>query len=200
MKSKTRQVLKDIVATANQIRSYGFSEQVREDGFGLRLIRNPEPDTDGIIEFILPDSKERDATLLHFRRFDQHNESFSFHKLKKLSQDEELSQNYRERLLDIRKRYFDYLNGCPRGVTPGFFQTKPYPSRGDIMRVVINGGIAHSDKIKRARFEVWTRDSIRASILFQLFSRIVSHVIKLIYELAEATRQELLLDNEFNTR
>jgi hypothetical protein len=192
MKPKTRQSLSDLVTAAKQIQDYGFGEHVSDEGFGFIISRDPEGDIDWKIEFDLPDDKERDATLLHFRRFDQQNEAFSFHKLDQLAKDEGLSQSYREKIFDIRKRYFNYLKGCPQGGTPGFFQRGSYPSHGDILRVVLNGVIVHSDKKKKAKFDAWTRDSIRTPILFQLFYRIVGHVIKLIDELAEETNKELL--------
>lgn len=194
MKESTRRALVDQAEIAARLEHYRFDEHIRELGLGFHMERDDEDDS-WTIEFDLPDDKERDATLYTFRLFDQQNEAFSFHGLKKISGDPGLSGEYRQGILHLRDAYFAYLQDTPEGVEAGFFEDGLNPTRGEIMRVVMNGALGHRrDHSKRERYLTWTRDDIRKAVLHQEFSKIVYVVLGMIKQLLVLTRDELGID------
>jgi hypothetical protein len=190
LRDKTRRAIEDLVEMADRLRAYRFDEHIRDLGLGFHMQK--QSDGSWSIEFDLPDEKERDATLYTFRLFDQQNEAFSFHSLNRLTRDSDLSDNYRDRIIRIRDAYFTFLQGYPEDVEAGFFEEIQHPTRGEIMRVVMNGGLGHrKDHAKRKRYKIWTRDPVREAVLFQELAKIIHVVLGLIKELLALSKQEL---------
>lgn len=190
MREKTRRSIEDLIEMAERLQDHRFDEHIR--GLGLGVHMEKQDDESWMIEFDLPDNKDLDATLYIFRFFDQQNEAFSFHGIKKLVKDPRLSDSFRKRISQIRKLYFNYLQGDPDWVESDFFEEGKDPNRGEIMRVVMNGWLGHRRNLKmRTRYKKWTRDPIRESVLIQVFTKIVYMVLALIKELLVLSKEEL---------
>jgi hypothetical protein len=198
VREKTRRAIEDLVEMADRLQRHRFDEHVREVGLGFRVER--QEDNGWLVEFGVPDEKERDAMLYVFRLFDQQNEAFSFHHLNDLARDPQLSEEYRNGLREIQQTYSDYLAGYPENIAPGFFEDEERPTRGDIMRVVMNGYLGHRrDQEKRKRFKTWARDDIRANVLAQEFAKVVYSVLGLIQRLSALSKQELARQGPANS-
>jgi len=190
MRQRTRRAIEDLVEMATRLAEYRFDQHIRDVGLAFRMTR--QPDDTWLLEFDLPEDKERDATLYTLRLFDQQNEAFSFHNLRRIAEDAELSDAYRQALLRIRQSYYRVLQQYPAAIERGFFEDEELPTQGEIMRVVMNGGLGHRrNPLLRRRFKTWTCDSIREGVLFQAFASIIHSVLLLVNELLILSREEL---------
>jgi hypothetical protein len=184
LKARTRQHLKTFLEKADKLKSFAFEAHVKRVGFGWRTYRGEHGGH--VVEFDLPDEKERDAFLLTFRLFIQQNEPISFHRLDSIGNDPGISGALKEKLLESRGDFFEYLDGYPAYISDLF---GPQPTRGEILKVVLYGHLAHT-KDKR-RYKEWARDDIRESILLQAFTQITLVLLFMIYAVAESIRSEL---------
>lgn len=190
LKENTRHTLISLIDKANKLKRYGLDRHISATGSGFRM--KQVEDESWLFEFDLPEEKELDASLLTLRLFIQQNEAFSFPQLHYLAEDDQLSSSLRSGLATIRSTYFDYLNGHPASIKPGFFEPGENPTRGEILTVVLYGGLAHTnDHAKRNRFALWSRDEIRANVLLQVFAQIIRSILLLIYQTANLCEQEL---------
>lgn len=186
MKERTRRALIEFVEKAQKLQRFGLVEHIRATGRGFRM-NNPSGEDNGwIVEFDLPDEKERDASLLTLRMFVQQNESLSFHQLDNLANDPGLTTELSDGLLQARRIYFSYLNGYPKSILAGFFEEGVHPNRQDILKVVMNGGLSHAnDYEKRQRYKMWARDDIREAVLLQEFSEIILNILRMIIHVSK---------------
>lgn len=188
MNQRTRTALEDIIAGAQTLREYGFTEHAVSIGRGFRVSRINDDEWE--IEFDLPDNALRDASVRAFRLFLLYREDYSFHRINRLATDPQLSADCSGALLQIRRSYFDSLNSSPAGIESGFFEEGSDPTRGEILDVVLNGALFHThNSPERRRYRLWTRDGIRASVLHQEFTQIMVFILGLIdrlYDLSEA--------------
>jgi hypothetical protein len=192
LKESTSHTLRDLVDKANKLKRYGLEQHIMKVGSGFRGQRSE--DGSWILEFDIPDEKELDASLGTLRLFTQQKEALSFHRLDRLFKDNGLSDSLRSGLISLRKEYFDFLKDFPSGVEPGFFEPEIHLTNGDIFSVVVNGEMSHTgDAKKRKKFQIWTRDDVRANVLLQVFARIVLKILLLIYQTAELCEKELAL-------
>jgi hypothetical protein len=189
MRISTRDALQDLVEQARRLNDLQFEDHLGETGLGLSFSRIESGGWE--IEFDLPDDEKRDATLLTLRMFDQRSEAFSFHRLPQLAEDEGLSEDFRQELRSSAQIYGHYLAGQPANIRPGFFEPGTCPTRGEIMRTVIGGGLAHRRGPARARYDRWTRDPFRRNMLHQVFARTIGHLIPLINRIADLASVEL---------
>ena len=191
----TIRVLEDIIELADRLQSHQFEKIIDEKG--LNWVIQIQPEGDYLIQFEYPDDTVFDATLYTLRLFNQQSEKVSFHNLNRLANDEGLSVDFRDGIKKLRKQYFSYLSKYPIGVEPGFFEEGYQPDNGDILKVVINGGFGHrKDFDKRQWFKKWTRDGIRAGVLFQTFSVITFNIIGLIHQLKKLCESEISNTND----
>jgi hypothetical protein len=195
MNERTKRALEDLIDQAERLERHKFPEHIMKVGLGFQ--GNQQENGEWEIKFGVPDEGELDKTILPFRLFNQHNETYSFHQLDRLVNDSGLSNDFKEGVLKIRKKYFDYLTGYPESIGMNFFQDSIRPSRDDIFKVVMNGsGLAHTnDTVKRETYKYWARDEIRRSVLLQEFTKIVLVILLLINDLSEISKQELKLEN-----
>ena len=190
MKVKTQRAIEDIIDIADRLQSHKFQEAVDEKGLGFGI--DGTQGEEYILHFEFPDDTVIDATLYSLRLFDQQGEGFSFHRLDQLLSDSSLSENTRDEIRNIRRLYFEYLNGHSKYVKLGFFEEGAHPTNGEILRVVIHGGYGHrKDYIKRKRYQTWTRDEIREAVLYQVFSGIIYNIISLIDDLKTVVKREI---------
>jgi len=190
MEQGTWLALTQLVEHANKLTQYGFTQHAIEAGLGFHAARDAEGGWE--IEFALPDDKERDATLLTFRRFLLRREAYSFHNFERIASDTGLTMGFRNGLIRIRQSFLAYLSGHPSQIEVGFFEEGVAPTRGEILDTVLNAAFFHTDESpKRGRYQNWCRDDIRASILHQAFTRIVVTVLELIEQAAVLARNEL---------
>jgi len=188
---KTRHILEDLIEQAEKLGRFKFNEHVKDLGLGFHM--NKQESDSWIIDFDLPNEKERDATLFTFRLFNQHNEGYSFHRLDELLKNQDLSDEFKNKISTIRHTYFKYLEGFPVSIEANFFEPNKQPTRGDILKTVMNGGgLGHTNSApKREIYKKWTRDEIRENVLLQEFTKIVLTILGFIKDLADATRYEL---------
>lgn len=192
MKQQIRETLETFIEKAHKLKSFKFEEHVKSVGLGFRVYRTDE--TEGwITEFGQADEKERDAFLLTFRLFVQHNEPISFHGLRNLLNSSELSDDWRKKVGAAVQAYFDYYDKFPGDIQDLWGKR---PTHGEILDTVLYGGVGHTGlneryKHKRERFREWTRDGIRENVLLQVFTRIVVNISKLIYHIADLTMAEV---------
>jgi hypothetical protein len=190
MNQRTRTALQDIIAGAQTLREYGFTEHAVSIGRGFRA--SQVNDQEWEIEFDLPDNLLTDASVRTLRLFLLYGEDYSFHRLDRLSADPQLSAEYSAALLLIRRSYFDFLNSSPPGIESGFFEDGSDPTRGEILDVVLNGALFHTrDSPERRRYRLWTRDGIRAGVLLQEFTQIMVFILGLIDRLFGLSEAEL---------
>jgi hypothetical protein len=191
MNGKTKRTLEDLIEQAERLERHNFSEHIMKIGLGFR--GSQQENGEWKIEFDIPDEGELDKTILVFRLFNQHNEKYSFHQLDRLVNDSGLSDDFKKNVLEIRERYFDYLNGYPETVEINFFEEGARPSRDKILKVVMNGsGLVHTnDAVKRETYTYWSRDGIRKNVLLQEFTKIVLVILSLIQNLSKISKQEL---------
>jgi len=187
MRPFTRQYLDTLVEKADKLRSFGFEDHVKKVGLGWRTYSGEQGGH--VIEFDLPDEKERDAFLLTFRLFIQQNEPISFHKFDIIASDSGMPRKLGDKLRKSRKEFFHYLNGYPSYISDLF---GPRPTRKEILDVVMYGEVAHTrDKKRRQLYKEWARDDIRESVLLQTFTMIVVVILFMIYSVVDAIREEL---------
>ena len=129
---KTIHLLEDLIEQAEKLERLEFHEHVKKSGLGFNMIK--QEDDSWVIDFGLPDEKERDATLFTFRLFNQHNEGYSFHRLDQLLKNQYLSDDFKNKISSIRQAYFQYLDGFPVSIKPDFFEAGKQPTRGEIDR------------------------------------------------------------------
>jgi|APLow6443716910_1056828.scaffolds.fasta_scaffold89706_1 hypothetical protein len=190
LKESTSLVLQNLVEKANKLKRYGLEKHIVRVGSGFRGQRSD--DGTWVFEFDIPDEKELDASLFTLRLFTYQKEAFSFHRIDRFLRDDGLSDSLQTGLSSLREEYFDFLDGYPIGIEPGFFEPEVHLTNGDIFSVVLNGEMGHTnDPKKREKFQSWTRDDIRANVLLQAFARIVLRILLLIYQMAELSEKEL---------
>ena len=129
-----------IVEKANRLKSFNFSEHVKDVGRGFKAARG-EGD-EWVIEFGLPDDEKLDSFLLTFRLFYMQGELISFPRLGRLLNDPELSSEWRNGVSAARNAYFEYLKSYS-DFTVELFEGRP--SRGDILNTVLYAEAAHLD-------------------------------------------------------
>jgi hypothetical protein len=190
MNKETKQKLQLIVEKANKLRDFSFEKHVAQIGLGFKGAR--QEDGSWLLEFGIPDTKERDAFLLTFRLFYQENEPISFANLPALLNDPGLSMEFKNQATSIRQAYFDYLTGYS-DYTVNLFEG--HPTRKQMIDVGLYGGLAHTNRPERIeQYKVWARDDIRAFLFEQEFSRFLVGILGLIYQLAEFSQKELVLN------
>lgn len=186
MREYTRRTLTAIAEKAHKLKSFKFDEHVRSVGLGWRTTR---VENGWFVEFDLPKEEKRDAFLLTFRMFIQQNEPISFHKLNKIINDPEVSEELKSGLRKARQSYIKYIDGYPENIQDIWGER---PTRGEILKVVLYGDLAHTkDVALRHKYEDWTRDEIRKSVLLQAFTRTIVNILELIDFIAELSEQEL---------
>lgn len=199
MKEKTKRSLTLFVKKAKKLQRFGLIEHITTTDRGFH-IGNADQPNNTIVEFDLPDEKERDASLLTLRMFIQQNESFSFHRFESLANDPTLSGEFRNQLLKMRQIYFDYINDYPKRVQPGFFEEGTHPSRHEILKIVMNGGLSHAkDYEAQQKYKLWTRDYVREPVLLQEFSEIILNILIMIIAFSEPIERELSRDTTTNS-
>lgn len=192
MKPQTREILETFVEKAYKLKSFKFEEHIKSVGLGFRVYHVDQGEG-WITEFGQADEKERDAFLLTFRLFIQHNEPISFHGLKNMLNSLELSDDWKKEVEPAVQAYFDNYDKYPEDIQDLWGKR---PTHGLILDTVLYGGVGHTGlhekyKHKRARFREWTRDGIRENVLLQVFTRIVLNISKLIYHIADVSIAEL---------
>ena len=188
MKQETIEVLKNYIEQANILRSYNFEEHVKEKGLGFSGKRTE--DNAWIIEFGLPDLKDRNAFILTFRLFIQRNESICFDNLPKLFQDPDISPNLITEVTKGCTAYTNYLNSYSHYSVEIF---DGHPTRSEMLVTVLYGGnIAHTNNPKLAqKYKLWTHNDICANILLQEFTSILVQVLVIIKYIADACEIEI---------
>jgi hypothetical protein len=187
MNKETKQTLKVIIEKANKLRDFSFEKHVAQIGLNFKSTR--QEDGSWLLEFGIPDTKERDAFLLTFRLFYQENEMISFPNLLKLLDDPSLSKEYKNQVVAIRQAYFDYINGYSDYTVELF---DDHPTRKQMIDVGLYGGLAHTNRPERIeQYHIWARDDIRASLFEQEFTRFLVRILGLIYQLADSSQSEL---------
>ncbi|MFN8463602.1 MAG: hypothetical protein U0X93_17755 [Anaerolineales bacterium] len=194
MNEKTKRAIENLIKQADRLERHNFQQHILKVGFGFR--GSQKENNEWEIEFDVPDEGELDKTVPAFRLFNQQNEDYSFHKLDKLVENDlGLSNEFKENVIEIRKKYFDYLNGYPESIKENFLEDGAKPSRGEILNVVMYGsGLAHDNHPTRSKtYTHWSRDGIRKNILLQEFTKIVFVILSLIKDLSEISKRELSL-------
>ena len=193
MKEKTSRTLHDLVERASKLKRYGLERHIAEIGSGFR--GQVSEDGSWMFEFDIPDEKELDASLYSLRLFTQQKEAFSFNRINQIIKDPELSNRLQTGLSELQQEYFDFLHSYPSGIELGFFEPEVHLTNGDIFLVVLSKMSHEYDSIKRQKFQLWSRDGIRANVLLQAFARTVFTVLSIIYRMASLCEEELALSS-----
>jgi hypothetical protein len=187
MQEQTKKILEVLIDKAHKIIDYKFDEHVKQTGLNFQMTRAAGDDY--VIEFGLPEGKELDAIVLTLRLFTQPNEPFSFENIHGLLRDGSLSNEFRQELISIRRAYFAYLNSHSEYTVELF---EGHPTRREIFQTVLYGNLAHLNDPKTVqRFQNWSRDEIRASLLIQEFTSITLQLLVFIKQLASLSESEL---------
>jgi len=190
MKDNTRQALEDCVEKTDKLREMKLDEHIVQTVKGFRGQRTENDEWE--IEFDLPDGEKGDASLFTLRLFLQHNENYSFPQIQHLITDQGLSSEFRSQMAGVRQEYFDLINHHPADIQEDFFGVGEYPTLGEILNVVLNGAMAHTnDQNKRRKYKNWARDGVRKNVLLQHFWFIVAIVLRLIYRISYLCKEEL---------
>jgi hypothetical protein len=110
----------------------------------------------------LPDQDAIDAFLLTFRFFNQNNEPTSLDNMEKLYETLKIDEKTKNEFKELRQA----LNNSLDTPDPIFVINGVSPTFREIMDVFIYGGLAHSNKEKRKKYEQW-----QSSPLFALFEQ-----------------------------
>jgi hypothetical protein len=184
---ETKQKLATIVEKADKLRDFSFEKHVAQKGLNFK--GTMQEDGTWLLEFGIPDAKERDAFLLTFRLFYQENEPISFPNLPKLLNDPSLSGSFRNQIEAIRQGYFDYISGYSNYTVKLF---EGHPTRKQMIDVGLYGGLAHTNRPERIeQYHIWARDDIRASLFEQEFAAFLVRILGFIYQLSDACKGEL---------
>jgi hypothetical protein len=187
MYKETKRILDLIVDKANKLRDFSFETHVAQTGLGFK--GTIQDDGTWLLEFGIPDVKERDAFLLTFRLFYQENEPISFPNLTDLFDDLSLSDEYKNEVTATRQIYFDYINGSS-SYTVDLFEG--HPTRKQMLDVGLYGGLVHTNRPDRTtQFHIWASDDIRANLFEQEFTSFLIRILGLIYPLSDSCQQEL---------
>ena len=187
MQEQTKKILEVLIDKAHKIIDYKFDEHVKQTGLNFQITKADSDDY--LVEFGLPEGKELDAIVLTLRMFTQPNESFSFQNIHGLLRDNDLSNEFRQGLISIRRAYFDYLNSHSEYTVELF---EGHPTRGEIFQTVLYGNLVHiNDANTVQRFQNWSRDEIRASLLIQEFTSITLQILAFIKQLTSISESEL---------
>jgi hypothetical protein len=193
MKEKTSRALHNLIERAGKLKRYSLEKHIAEIGSGFR--GQVMEDGSWTIEFDIPDEKELDASLYTIRLFTQQKEAFSFGQLNQIIKDNELSPNLKTGLASFQKEYFDYLQTHPSGIGLGFFEQGVHLTNEDIFLVVLSKMSHEYDSEKLQKFQLWSRDGIRANVLLQAFARTIFKVLAIIYRMADLCEEELALSS-----
>ena len=187
MKADTKIILEALVNKAQKIIDSGFDQHIKKVGLNFRMTRAENDEY--VIEFGLPDEVRLDAIVLTLRMFTQNKESFSFPNIHGLLRDKELSEDFRNGVIAIRRDYFDFLNSHS-DYTVKLFDGRP--TRGEMLQTVLYGDLAHiNDPNTVQRFQNWSRDDIRSNLLRQEFTSIILGIIILLKQLTSLCEAEL---------
>jgi hypothetical protein len=187
MEKETKRLLELIVEKGNKLHEFAFEKHVEEKGLNIKGTR--QADDSWLLEFGIPDVKDRDAFLLTFRLFYQENEPISFHKLHIILLDKSLSDGYRNKVAEVQKAFFTYIQDYSP-LTVEIFDGRP--TRKLMIDVGLYGGLAHTNNPNRViHFNSWTSEPIHAQLFEQEFTRFLVHILGFIYYLADLTLTEL---------
>ena len=192
MNDTSKEILETIVEIVENLKTFDLDGHVKSIGLGFNAHRNENDEW--IIDFSLPKDEKLQAFLFRFRLFIQHNEPISFYNIKKLFADLDISSSWKSGIEEAVQSFENYSNASPVGIEEGFFGK--LPTNGEILDIVLYGGFGHTGlnpkyKYKRLKFQKWACDEIRASVLFQVFTRIVLAVYQLLVAISELCRVEL---------
>src|SRR5258705_8964696 len=163
MDKETKRKLELIVEKANKLREFAFEQHVAQIGLNFKGSR--QDDGSWLLDFGIPDIKERDAFLLTFRLFYQTNESIWFPNLLELLKEPSLSDEFRTQVAAIHQAYSDYISGYSQ-YTVNLFEG--HPTRKQMIDVGLYGGLAHTNRPERIeQYNIWARDDVRASLFEQ---------------------------------
>lgn len=192
MNDINKEILETIVEIVENLKTFGFDEHVKSIGLGFNVhrIENDE----WAIEFGLPQDEKIKAFLFQFRLFIQRNEPISFYNLKNLFGDPNLSNSWKDGVKSDIQSFENYCNKKPTGIEESFFGR--LPKNGEILDVVLYGGLGHTGLnskyiTKRREYQKWACDEIRASVLFQIFTRIVLTIYQILLSISELSNVEL---------
>jgi hypothetical protein len=187
MEKETKQSLEMIVEKANKLREFAFERHVVTVGLGFKGTR--QEDGTWLLEFGIPDAKERDAFLLTFRLFYQENEPIAFANLPKILIDPSLSDEFRNRVQSLRQDYFKFITGYS-DYTVGLFDG--HPTRKQMLDVALYGGLAHTNRPDRIeQYHIWARNDISAFLFEQEFASFLIRILGYIYQLSDFCVLEL---------
>lgn len=187
MKNETRQILKNIIDRSRKLKKHGLEKHIKDTGFRFYVQPN------GNVKFNEIDEKESDASILSLRLFTQGRDKFSFSQLEDIAKDTGLSNDFREFLHQVRDEFFEFINGYPQSIKPGFFEAGKHLSRKDIYDVVMYGSLRGAHHVSQEeRYKLWTKDPIKEGVLLNVaFPPILIGLLLLIYKLAEKCEEEL---------
>ncbi len=156
-----------IVEKANRLKSFNFSEHVKDVGRGFKAARG-EGD-EWVIEFGLPDDEKLDSFLLTFRLFYMQGELSPFPGWVDYRRSG-IVIRMEERSIGCSQRVFRILEELFR-LYVELFEGRPSRRRHTEHGLVCRGGTLRPEK--RQMLKQWTDDAIRTSLLHQDFAAIL---------------------------
>lgn len=185
MTDESREALSGFVERAERIARSGYWKKVMEQG-GTRVSFSWTRGVGGYYSDNLPDEEARDALLLTARMFVQNNDPVSFGNMAKLEGDPGVSEEWKERVRDVRAALNGYLD------SPSAFDIdgKRYTHR-EIFNVFLYGGLAHTDPKLAPVYRLWRDNKLAFPMINWEFHQVVVELLQAVDYLAHYSKMEL---------
>ncbi len=184
MEITTRQTLELFVEKADLLKGERFAESILESDLFLRIKFN----LPGEVEHTIPESEFIGSCILTLRMFFQNNDCISIWRIAELLDDPGLSREWKDFFSEKRDQLNSYLDH-PGGI--GIACGEKLFTNREIFKVFVYGDIAHTNKEKRAIYQEWKNFGVIFSIIKYAFATILTDILILIWEISDATKQEL---------
>jgi hypothetical protein len=190
MKQDVKDILKRIVEKADKLSHSSFSDFIANKDYTIRI-------TGTQIELVRPEDEAIESFILTFRFFIVNNEATSFKELKKLLDESEISESWKNKFRELSTQ----LNACLDRHSVFTYDETQNPTNREIMNLFLYGGLVHANNPEKVQeFKQISENPILLKSLEMVFVKILSIVLEIISELAEVSRQELVQHNEITNQ
>lgn len=183
MKPENKKRLEDFVERAEHIRRFSYFEgKDRMVGFEVKEIYGEQQ-----IDFYQPSDEQRDAILLHLRLFLQDKDGISLRKLEDLTNDDGLSDKWKDEYKEIRKVLNIRLDEVVADGQKGKLTNR------DILNMFLFGKIAHNDRNDESNklYQKWITNDTEYEILHNAFHVVLIQLLTTILNISSVSKEEL---------
>jgi len=165
-------------------RSNYLQKIIKQDG--TRLSFSWSKGVGGGFSNNFPEEEAVDALMLTVRMFVQNNDQVSFASLAKLIDDVGISDGWKERFNDVRKKLNEFLDGNSILNLDGKIYTHM-----EVFEVFLYGHLAHLNRTKVNLYNKWSKNPLGFPMIENEFHLTVTTLLNAVSYLAYFTRLEL---------